>query len=350
MTSDHDSEAPDDLDHIAARWYSRARSGAMSSADQQAMHAWLDADPQHRAAYDSVDMAWSALGFVRDHPRVMEMRETLPPEPPRFLASPIARRALAAGLAAAVLGAGLSAAWGVWRPGPELANQSFRTGVGQKTTVNLPDGTEVTLNTGTVLRTRADADRRLVYLDQGQAYFKVAHDRAHPFIVHAAGRTVTAIGTAFDVRVDRGRFQVTLVEGKVRVEQPVRAPKPAAPGAPVVATPAVESTDLAAGSELVAASDQQWTVTRTDIVKETGWVRGQLVFEREPLSDVVAEMNRYSERKIVIADDRVGATLVSGNFRPGDVEGFARAVEAYRYASISADTPARIELSAVSAQ
>lgn len=350
MTREHDHEAPDDIDHIAAHWYSRARSGAMSAADEGAMHAWLEADPQHRAAYDAVEMAWSALGFVRDHPRVMAMRETLPPEPHRFLASPIARRALAASLAAAMLGTGLSAGWSVWRPGPELANQSFRTGVGQKTTINLPDRTEVTLNTGTVLRTRADAERRLVYLDQGQAYFKVAHDRAHPFIVHAAGRTVTAIGTAFDVRVDRGRFQVTLVEGKVRVEQPVRASRPAAPGAPVVARPAVESTDLAAGSELVAASDQQWTVTRTDILKETGWVRGQLLFEREPLSDVVAEMNRYSERKIVIADAQVGRTLVSGNFRPGDVEGFARAVEAYRYARISADTPARIELSAVPAQ
>ncbi|MND04722.1 hypothetical protein D3C83_251260 [compost metagenome] len=50
-------------------------------------------------------------------------------------------------------------------------------------------------------------------------------------------------------------------------------------------------------------------------------------------------------RKIVIADPKVGQTLVSGNFRPGDVEGFARAVEAYDYARISADSPESIELS-----
>ena len=101
---------------------------------------------------------------------------------------------------------------------------------------------------------------------------------------------------------------------------------------------------------MTAANDEQWTVRRTDIVKATGWTRDQLIFEREPLADVVAEMNRYSVRQIVIADPTVAQTLVSGNFRPGDVEGFARAVEAYRYASITRDTPAQIELSAVSVE
>lgn len=345
--ADLEMEEAGDLDHIAARWYSRVRSGAMSAPDEKAFEAWLEADPQHRAAYDAIDLAWGALGLVRDHPRVMAMRETLPPEPNRLLARPLVRRAVAACAAAVIAGAGLSTAWLVWRPSDELANQAFRTGVGQKATINLPDGTEVTLNTGTVLRTRADPDRRLVYLDEGQAFFRVAHDKAHPFIVHAAGRTVTAIGTAFDVRVDHGKFSVTLVEGKVRVEQPMAAAKASqAPAGPQAAKPrSIQSTDMVAGSELIAAADQQWTIAPTDIVKATSWVHDQLIFEREPLSQVVDEMNRYSVRKIVIADARVGRTLVSGNFRPGDVESFARALEAYRYARISADTPESIELS-----
>lgn len=341
----------EDLDQIAARWYGRVRSGAMSAQEERAFEAWLDADPQHRAAYDAIDLAWGALGLVRDHPRVMAMRESLPSEPNRFFAQPWARRAIAACAAAVVAGAGLSGAWLVWRPHDELANQAFRTGIGQKATVNLPDGTEVTLNTGTVLRTRADADRRLVYLDQGQAFFRVAHDKAHPFIVHAAGRTVTALGTAFDVRVDHGRFSVTLVEGKVRVEQPI-APAKTTPAVQPQAAPqrSIQSTDMVAGSELIAAANQQWTIAPTDIVKATSWVHDQLIFEREPLSDVVDEMNRYSVRKIVIADARVGRTPVSGNFRPGDVESFARALEAYGYASIAADTPDAIELSQAKAK
>lgn len=340
MTGPRDLDE-DEVDHLAARWYARGRSGEMTPADEQAMQAWLDADPQHRVAYDSIAMAWSALGVARDHPRLMAMREALPLEPPRLLARFATRRAIAAALVAGVLGVAASTAWIAWGPSDKLADQSFQTGIGQKTTVTLPDGTEVTLNTGTRLRTRADADRRLVYLDSGQAYFKVAKDRAHPFVVHAGDRTITALGTAFDVRVDRDRFSVTLVEGKVRVEQPVR-PVEAAPSS--AKTP-IEATELAPGSELTAIDNQQWTVARTDTAKATGWVRDQLIFEREPLSAVAEEMNRYSVRKIVIADASVAGTLISGNFRPGDVEGFAQAVEAYRYATISAETPQVIELS-----
>jgi transmembrane sensor len=188
----------------------------------------------------------------------------------------------------------------------------------------------------------------MVYLDRGQAFFKVAKDAGHPFIVHAGGRTVTAIGTAFDVRVGPKGFSVTLVEGKVRVTTPVRATAPpTAPGAPP-SRPAVtvETTEMVAGSQLVATDAQRWSVARTDVVKATGWTRDQLIFEAEPLADVAAEMNRYSVRKIVIADAKVAGTLVSGNFRPGDVEGFARAVEAYRYARISEESGDRIELAA----
>jgi transmembrane sensor len=329
--------AVDDIDDVAARWYSRARSGAMDAGQDAEMQAWLDADPAHQSAYDAIARAWGALDALRAHPRVLAMRDELPRERSRFMARPAVRRALAACLGAAVVGAALAGAWTTWRPSDEFADQAFRTGVGEKATITLPDGSVVTLNTGTTLRTRADPGRRLIYLDKGQAYFKVAKDRRHPFIVTAGGRTITAVGTAFDVRVDPKHFSITLVEGKVRVETPV----PRAPAAK-----AVETTEMVAGSQLVATDAQKWSVARTDVVKATGWLRDQLVFEAEPLGDVAAEMNRYSVRKIVIADPAVAGTLVSGNFRPGDVEAFARAVEAYDYASISGQGGAEIKLSA----
>jgi transmembrane sensor len=331
-----------DEDDIAARWYARTRSGEMTTPERAEMEAWLAGDPAHQAAFDAVAQAWSALDLVRADPRVLAMRETLPP--PRRAVSPMTRRAIAASLAAVVVAGAVSGAVRFW-PSRAFADQSFQTGVGQKTTVTLPDRSVVMLNTDTRLRTTRDADRRLVYLDRGQAFFDVAKDPSRPFIVHAGGRTITAVGTAFDVRVGAKGLSVTLVEGKVRVATPVPASR--APGGEP-ARRGVETTEMVAGSQLVAPDAQRWTVTRTDVVKATGWVRDQLIFQAEPLSDVAAEMNRYSVRKIVIADAGVGRTLVSGNFRPGDVEGFARAVEAYDYARISSNNPDSIELSAPS--
>ena len=336
----------DDMEETAARWYSRARSGEMRAAEEAELQAWLAADPVNQSAYDAVARAWGALDLLRSHPKVLAMRDALPPERSGLMQRPVARRAIAACLGAAVVGAAAAGAWTTWRPSDEFSDQAFRTGVGERAAITLPDGSTVTLNTGTVLRTRADAGRRLIYLDSGQAYFKVAKDKDHPFVVHAGGRTITAIGTAFDVRVDPKHFAITLVEGKVRVETPVRASSPA----PAISAPAsaatIESTEMVAGSQLVATDALRWSVARTDVAKATGWMRDQLVFEAEPLGDVAAEMNRYSHRKIVITDPSVAGTLVSGNFRPGDVEAFTRAVEAYEYASISAASDDEIKLSA----
>jgi transmembrane sensor len=250
-------------------------------------------------------------------------------------------RAMAASVMAVVLAGGGLAAWR-WETGPKpLGDRSFQTAVGERRVVELPDGSEVTLNTDSVLRTRADHDRRLVYLEKGQAFFQVAHDAKHPFVVTAAGRTVTALGTAFDVRVDGGPFRVTLVEGKVRVEAAAPAMSSNTPGPKSVK---VQATEMVAGSELIAPDDEQWRLARADVLTETSWTRGQLVFENQPLSDVVRELNRYSVQKMVIPDGALARTPISGAFKIGDADHFIHALEAYGVAERGRATATTVEL------
>jgi transmembrane sensor len=233
---------------------------------------------------------------------------------------------LAAAFAAAVVGLGGLGVYLQTMPKP-LVDQSFRTAVGQQATVTLPDGSQLTLNTDTVVRTKADEDRRLVYLDRGQAFFKVAKNPRHPFVVQAAGRTVTALGTAFDVRVDHGELKVVLVEGRVRVQSAKPSAVPPANGAAPTPAPPPMTTDMAAGSQLVAVTDSDWRLTSTNVERETSWLKGQLVFDDQALGAIVEEMNRYSTRKMVIDDDLAQRRL-SGNFTPGDVHGFSQALRA----------------------
>ncbi|MGE5500915.1 MAG: FecR family protein [Ignavibacteriales bacterium] len=323
----------------AAVWFARRRAAPLGGQEQSDFEAWLTQDAEHAIAYADAERAWAVAEAVRDDPRIRTRRETLSSgRPPRRLPA----QALAAGLAIAVLGGGASMTVQHFIGPKSLANQAFRTEVGQRSTVTLPDGSLVTLNTDTVLRTRADGKRRLVYLDKGQAYFKVAKDRRHPFVVTAAGRTVTALGTAFDVRVNGRELTVVLVEGKVRVEGPPPAPPGASrrpqPSAPVAAPPGdVQATEMLAGSELVAPDNSEWRLAPADIVRETSWTRGQLVFDDEPLGAVVAELNRYTDRKMVIDDPMLAARPISGAFKPGDVQGFARSLQTYRYAYVAAE-------------
>ncbi|HET9161362.1 MAG TPA: FecR domain-containing protein, partial [Caulobacteraceae bacterium] len=307
----------------AMAWRVRRHAGELSPSEEAAFNTWLTQSDEHRDTYAGVDEFWAAAGHLGEHPRFGAIRSRAEAQ---VAGAHQTRRAIAASIAAVVLGIGAVGGYLYVSPKP-LANQSFRTAVGQQATVTLPDGSQVTLNTDTMVHTVADDGRRLVYLDKGQAFFKVAKDRRHPFIVTAAGRTVTALGTAFDVRIDGGELKVVLVEGKVRVQ----AAAPARPrGAPAASDDVLPSrvTEMSPGSQLVATSDTDWKLTPTDVSRETSWLKGQLVIDDEPLSDVVEEVNRYSTRKIVIADAELAKRHVSGNFAPGDVHGFAMILQA----------------------
>jgi transmembrane sensor len=299
-----------------------------------------------------VERLWAAATEVADDPDIRAWKADIDRGLQRRRFS---RRAIAASLAAAVLGVASTGVYQIVGPKP-LADQAFRTGVGQQATVTLPDGSTVTLNTDTRVRTQADPDRRLVYLDQGQAFFEVAKDRRRPFVVTAAGRTVTALGTAFDVRVDKdGALKVVLVEGKVRVEKAPPSPGAASAAAVLARTTGEASarpaapiaTEMGAGSQLIAPNDSDWRVTAADVKRETSWLNGQIVVKDQPLIEAIAELNRYSKRKIVLGDPTLAQVRVSGVFRPGDIDGFARALKSSGLAQVGQETDGEFRIVAM---
>jgi transmembrane sensor len=327
--------AHDGIDKAALAWFTRSRAGDMTAAEAAQLEAWLDADPAHRAAFDAVGFTWQGIEPLRADPRIVAMQGGRPRR--RWLP-----QAIAASLAVAVLGASGLVGWHYW-PSTPLSTQQFRTGVGEKATVTLPDGSVVTLSTDTLVRTQKNEGKRLVYLERGQAFFKVAKDRRHPFEVHAAGRTVTALGTAFEVRVDRG-FKVTLVEGKVRVDAPL-SPRARAAGTSLLGPRQVQEVVMLPGAQLVAVGDS-WRLQPADVARATAWTRGQLVFVDEPLSGVAAEMNRFSDRKILV-DDAAGGQKISGTFKPGDVAAFVAAVRDYGLVDVASESSGEVRLAAL---
>lgn len=337
--------APDDdrITSEAMDWVLRRDAGALTATEAEAFEAWLARSPLHRERFESTASFWSATSQLGSHPRMAEKRRWALALADR---SRLTRRAIAASIAALVLGAGGGSVLLHQSLGPKpLATQAFSTVVGQQATVTLPDGSTVTLNTDTRVRTVADPHKRLVYLDRGQAFFRVAKDPRRPFVVNAGGRTVTALGTAFEVRVDKGAFKVVLVEGRVRVEAPQAAtakggvaPSSAPQSAPPIAT------DMSAGSQLVAASDADWSVSRINVVQETSWLQGQLIFDDEALGDVVAELNRYSPRKMVFTDSQLAARRISGVYTPGDVQAFSLALRDAKVADIRETGDGQIQI------
>lgn len=340
MSRLRDDIAADGRKDAAVDWFLRRSAGPLTAAEAEAFEAWLSQSPENEETYAALDLVWAATSDVERHPVVSARNDVLVKAVDR---ARMTRRATMAALVVAVIG-GAGGGWYTFTAPKPLATQAFETAVGQQATVTLPDGSKVTLNTDTVVRTKADAQRRVVYLDKGQAFFQVAKDRRHPFVVNAAGRTVTALGTAFDVRVDRGALKVVLVEGKVRVEAP--GPRSAAPDRPDSA-PDARATELTAGSQLVARDNADWRLTRTDVGRETSWLRGQLAFDDAALGDIVAELNRYSTRKIVIEDENLAKVRLGGIYTPGDVDGFSRALRSYGVAEVREESEGKLRVVAL---
>jgi transmembrane sensor len=207
------------------------------------------------------------------------------------------------------------------------------TVVGEQRTIALEDGSSVQLNTDSRLEVRYSAGARDLRLLRGEAYFEVAHNPARPFSVYGPDGVARAIGTAFVVRVGERSMDVTVTKGVVEVAAldrvPARTSLEKMAGVPRV-VPALVSAD---SGQVTTASIAPQGITRnqlsaSDAARQLAWRQGMLAFSADPLSRVVADVSRYTDVEIEIADPALETLKVSGYFKVGEVQPMLEALEA----------------------
>src|SRR5690606_33505376 len=161
---------------------------------------------------------------------------------PRMSRKPV-RWPLAAAAAFVFVAAGLIAG----RPEIEqwLAPE-YVTSVGEQRSITLEDGSVVELNSRSRLRAHFQDDLRAIELLEGEAIFRVSKDPNRPFRVRTGATDIVAIGTAFNVKASESSTVVTVLEGRVRVNQRDVAARSAAATAK-----AVSEFELAVGEQLI---------------------------------------------------------------------------------------------------
>jgi len=290
----------------AAEWLARLGNHSISTKTVREFRDWRD-DPANDAAYEEAEAYWEASGEQAADPEIMRMTQ----------------EALARGR--------LRDGWRAWLRGPRLAGAltlaslvgagvtvlavqqlypTYATQDIEQKVVRLEDGSRVHLNVDSQVRIDFRGGERRIALTRGEAFFDVAHDAARPFIVEAGGARIRALGTKFDVRRLNGDVRITLLQGSVQVS-PERGPG---------------SLVLAPNQEAVVGRGGAIRKTASDAARATGWTTGRLVFRDTPLAAAVAEVNRYSDRKVELASADLAGRPVSGFFDVGDSESFARGV------------------------
>ncbi len=305
-----------DIEARAADWVAeRDRGdGFLSSGRQAELDDWLCASTAHRVAFLRLDQAWQRADRLRALQAAAPAVKVPAPTPRQtpqavgwaWLARQPVHRAVVGMSLAAVLVLGVT-----FSRGPATSN--YATERGERELVTLADGSRLTLNTATQLRTAVTAQTRQVWLESGEAFFDVAHDAKRPFVIHAGKQTVTVLGTKFSLYRDGEQLRVEVLEGRVQVQTDQSQP--------TVLTHADAALADAGGVLVTKQSQQQLTAS-------LGWLQGKLVFDEVSLGEAARQFNRYGSKQLVIKDETAANIRIGGVFDAANVEAFARLVHA----------------------
>lgn len=330
-----------DVVAAAARWDARLRSSRCTAGDRAAFRVWESESRENAETFAHLQAALDIARTLGDDARIRALRE----EALARYGRARVRRRIAGWTAAASLmalvaivafqareplaaPAKLADAAGHAAPRYEEARpagaveepvgspRSYQTYANERTEARLEDGSTIILNANTRIVARFTASRRDIEMVAGQAFFRVRKDRIRPFVVRAGDREVVAVGTAFEVRLEKRILDVTLLEGQVVV-------KPLGIGS---AEPEIM---LEPNQRLIIEGAAAPVVKPVHSGIETGWAEGRLYFDDTPLADAVAQMNRYSMVKVELGDPSLARYRVSGMFRMGSQASFIDALQEY---------------------
>jgi transmembrane sensor len=176
--------------------------------------------------------------------------------------------------------------------------------------VTLPDGSLLAVGASSVVTVQMRADERRIHLREGEAYFKVQKDSSRPFVVEAGDISITALGTAFDVRRTGRNVAVSVTEGRVRVMRPLGA-----------------ALDVGAGERVAyEPGTQRFQTSAVSAQRALAWRERRLEFVNEPLEVVIANVNRYASTSIEIADPAAARLTFTGTVLPEELPSWLNAL------------------------
>ncbi len=296
MSENSVSEAEyDAITDAAAHWCMRLHAADCTGAERQAFQRWHDAHPLHAFEYAAMLEIWD----VAEHLPRPQTQPVVVRFKPR---SRLRTYAVAAAICLVALPLAAFTGWEAgWLPN---AYERFET-TNDARVVTLGDGSQVEMNLGTQLVYANYRDQRQLTLNRGEAFFKVSHDSAHPFIVRAGDGRVRVTGTQFNVWKYEDQVRVMLLEGSVQISSDtVHGSVPLTPG-------------MQASYQHGDATPKLRAINPGD--SALAWRQGKLVLDNLALADALPLINRYLSKPVMLADTPTGAIRIGGIYNINEV-------------------------------
>lgn len=294
---------------------------------------WLRASPENIREFLAVAVIWRTLPDVSSQPTVEELVRLAASqgnviEMPKAARSVTSRRPKRIANRRRRLGWAVSAAIVLSAIGLNLPfggdPEPYVTLIGEQSSVPLPDGSLVNLNTRSSMRVAYSAHYRDIFLDDGEALFDVAENIERPFRVITDQLMIVATGTQFNVRMDGEEVTVTVVEGGVDVtsmrgDLEAYTESDGNAGATETRVP----MHLEVGQQArIRSGSREAEIIDAVVEKAIAWREHRLIFESVPLQQVIEEFNRYNDPPTLIEDEQLQTLAISGIFRSDDRQSF----------------------------
>lgn len=316
------SHKNDSIEAEAASWVAQLDSGLQTDADRIALREWMARSPRHAAELKSLAELWGDIDIAVQ--LNIEQNNDTTASFGSFLSAwvrvkPRQVYTLVSLLLVMIVGSSFLINGQYF---DKHFQHTYSVATGEQQEIELIDGSKLHLNTDSVVEVHYTSKHRRLRLLKGEAHFDVKHDAKRPFEVHAGPSLVTAIGTAFSVRLKPNDISVIVTEGRVRLSDAK---------ASVNLLGNQDASQVAVVSDSVIGAGESASVdflslevsisqdTSMDRKRRLAWRDGLVIFQNDSLQHVIDEVARYTSVSIVIADASIRDKRFSGMFRTGEV-------------------------------
>ncbi len=287
----------------ALEWHAIVQSDAVSREEEAAFQAWLDADAAHRRAFEEARRLWTELGALKQAP-IEHIRSSQMPSSDETQSSWLPFRSYTWMLATCSLIAIVVTGLAVLPDYPVSVPEVLTTATGEVRTEVLNDGSEVTLGARSSISVEITDGQRHINLLSGTAYFDVTDD-IRTFTVSSGRLRVEVTGTEFTVSRSNRGAQVAVAEGSVDVQ--------------VTSRPATVKA-LSQGQRISLNSGQLGDVREIAPEQVGAWRRNRLVYDEALLGELVADLDRYTDKPIRLLDARLASETITVTFEVAEMD------------------------------